>query len=117
MIGITLHNNLNTVASSLKHAAMSFELPVSAGDDVLSHEELVDVEHDPGEVAEEEEEDDAEQDGRQVHLARLLLVVLLRPLVGHPAGENKVENCQVDLWWKQQVNWLWMVALVATLSA
>ena len=59
-------------------------LTVLACDDVLRHEELVDVEHDPGEVAEEEEEDDAEQDGRQVHLARLLLVVLLRPLVGHP---------------------------------
>ena len=59
-------------------------LTVPAGDDVLCHEELVDVEHDPGEVAEEEDEDDAEQDGSQVHLRGLLLVVLLRPLVGHP---------------------------------
>ena len=60
-------------------------LTVLAGDDVLAHEELVDVEQDPGEVTNEEEEDDAEEDGRQVHLARLLLVVLLRPLVRHPA--------------------------------
>ena len=35
-------------------------------------------------MAEEEDEDDAEQDGSQVHLRGLLLVVLLRPLVGHP---------------------------------
>lgn len=32
------------------------------------------VEQYPGEVADQEEEDDAEQDGRQVHLARLLTV-------------------------------------------
>ena len=71
-------------------------LTVLASDDVLGHEELVDVEHDPGEVAEEEEEDDAEQDRRQVHLARLLLVVLLRPLVGHPAMQEKQMNLAFD---------------------
>ena len=39
-------------------------------------------------MAEEEEEDDAEQDGRQVHLGRLLLVVLLGALVSHPARKD-----------------------------
>ena len=53
----------------------------------------MDVEHDPGEVADEEDEDDAHQDGRQVHLARLSLV-LFRPLVGHPESLGKELNSQ-----------------------
>ena len=44
------------------------QLTFSAFDHVLKHEELVDVEEDPGEVADEEDDDDAEEDGRQVHL-------------------------------------------------
>jgi hypothetical protein len=34
-----------------------------AHDHVVEHEELVDVEQDPGEVADQEEDDDAEEDG------------------------------------------------------
>ena len=56
---------------------------LSAKDHVVQHEELVHVEQDPGEVADQEEDDDAQQDGRQVHLWGPLLVPLLGPLVGH----------------------------------
>ena len=41
------------------------------------------VEQDPREVADQEEDDDAEEDGGQVHLGRALLVPLLSPLVRH----------------------------------
>lgn len=51
------------------------------------------VEQDPREVADEEQDDDAQQDGGQVHLRRSLLVPLLGALVRHldPAEDVGVE--------------------------
>ena len=54
----------------------------------------MDAEHDSWQMAEKEEENDAEQNGGQVHLGGPLRVALSRALVTHP---NPTENVQVEV--------------------
>jgi len=55
----------------------------SAHDHVIEHEELVNVEQNSGKVANQEEDDDAQKNGGEVHLWRALLVTLLGAFVRH----------------------------------
>ncbi len=48
------------------------------------------VEHDPGRVADGEDDHDAQEDGRQVHLPGLLLVAPAGALVRHPDAAEDV---------------------------
>lgn len=82
------------------HFATDRSLTRSTLDHTVQHEQLVHVEQDPWQVADEEDDDDAEEDGGQVHLGRLLLVVLARALVGHPdaAEDAVVEEHQREHW-------------------
>ena len=56
---------------------------VLAFDAVVQHEDFVDVKDDSGEVTDDEHEDDAKEDGRQVHLGGALRVPPPGTLVSH----------------------------------
>ena len=64
-----------------------------AGDHLIQHEKFVHVQEDPGKVANKKEEDDAKQDGCQIHFRCFLLVVPFGSFVRHL---NSAENVPIE---------------------